>query len=83
MNQKEAEAAGYAFGATNAMRVLKAVREHVLWSDKLTPDERRQLDGALLALNELGQKYLLLWHERLREHNEKERARRAERLAAQ
>jgi hypothetical protein len=76
MNQKEATAAGLAFGTTNALRVLKRIRQHMLYSDQVTPEEWRELDAALRMLDPLGRKYEAVWNERVRSHAEEWRARR-------
>jgi len=81
MNQKEAIAAGLCFGSSNAQKVLKRIRDHVLWSDNLTLDERRQIDKALLILEPIGRRHYDLWVDYCGEVNEENR-RRAERWHA-
>ncbi|HTI79471.1 MAG TPA: hypothetical protein VL614_03375 [Acetobacteraceae bacterium] len=82
MNQKEARANGLPFGAANAQKVLKRIREHVLWAN-VPLDDWRQFNEALLILEPLAEKYQALWDERCAEVEERNRRRREEWLARQ
>lgn len=82
MNQKEARAKGLQFSSGTAQKVLKRIREHVLWSDELTIEEWRQFDQALLLLEPLAYKYEAEWLERCRLSAERWRRRREEHEAA-
>lgn len=82
MNQKEAEANGLTFGSANAQKVLKKIRDHVVWNDELTSEERQLFDEALLLLDPLGRKYQAEWFARCREVAERNRVRWAGREAA-
>ncbi len=82
MNQKEANADGLVFGSANAEKVLKRIKDHVVWSDKLTIEERQEFDRALLILDPIGRKYRAEWDERVRQSAEQWRARQHERRSA-
>jgi hypothetical protein len=82
MNQKEATAKGFIYGAGNAQKVLKKIKDHVVWSDHLTAEERHEFDRALLILDALGSKYRAEWDERVRRMNEANRRRHDERMSA-
>lgn len=81
MNQKDAKAKGFVFGSSNAQKVLKRIRDHVVWSDDLTDEERHEFDQALCILDVLGSKYLARWEDHCRRLNEENNRRNAERLA--
>lgn len=67
MNQKEARARGLRFSSGTAQKVLKRIREHVLWSNELTEAEWHQFDDAIGMLEPLAYKYEAEWQERCRE----------------
>jgi hypothetical protein len=76
MNQKEAAKHGLPFGASNAQKVLKRIREHFLWSHQGTLDEWRQFNDALLLLTPIAQRHEALWLEMCARLNEENRRRR-------
>lgn len=80
MNQKEAHKNGLCFGASNAQKLLKRIREHVLWSDQVTLDEWRVFDEAMCLLEPISRRHEALWRERVRVVNEDNRRRHEERL---